>query len=75
MSHLPEPPPVIGLTWAQSSGWACCLCGRAIWRGAVSLGRAQGRMGAHDLSVEVWACSDCARTRNPTPETDTQGGT
>lgn len=75
MSRLPEPPPVIGMTWAQSAGWACCLCGKAIWSGAVSLGRAQGRMGAHDLSVEVWACSPCARTDNPTPETDTQGGT
>lgn len=75
MSRPPEPPPARGLTWAQASGWACCFCGKAIWRAAVSLGRAQGRSGAHDLSVEVWACPDCARTDNPTPETDTQGGT
>lgn len=65
MSHLPKPPPVAGLTRAQYSGWACCLCGKKLWSGAVSLGRAQGRMGAHDLSVEVWACPDCATTPEP----------
>lgn len=73
MRHLPKPPPVIGLTRAQTAGWACCFCGKAIWHGAVSVGRAQGHMGAHDLSVEVYACSPCARTGDHTPETDTRG--
>jgi hypothetical protein len=69
MTRLPEPPPAIGLTSAQTAGWACCLCGTPIWNGAVSLGRAQGRSGAHDLSVEVYACSTCATpARTPTPE-------
>jgi hypothetical protein len=75
VSHLPEPPPVIGLTWAQSSGWACCFCGKAIWTRAVSVGRAQGCSGAHDLSVEVYSCPACARTGNRNPESNTQGGT
>ncbi|MDX3507384.1 hypothetical protein PV755_00345 [Streptomyces caniscabiei] len=62
MKRLPEPPPVISLTWAQSAGWACCFCGRKLRSGAVSAGRAQGRAGAHDLSVEVYACPICAGT-------------
>lgn len=73
MRRLPKPPPVIGMTWAQSAGWACCFCGKAIRHGAVSAGRAQGHMGAHDLSVEVYACSGCALNGPPTPETDPQG--
>ncbi|WNZ11495.1 hypothetical protein [Streptomyces sp. 11x1] len=65
MRHLPQPPPVVELTRAQSSGWACCFCGRKLRRGAVSAGRAQGRAGAHDLSVEVYACPVCAGTVQP----------
>ncbi|WP_338897415.1 hypothetical protein WBG99_18850 [Streptomyces sp. TG1A-60] len=71
---LPEPPPVMGLTWAQTAGWACCFCGEAIRADAVSIGRAQGHMGAHDLSAEVYACSACARPGTLIPESDQPGG-
>lgn len=62
-----QPPPVTSLSRAQISGWACCFCGRDIWAGAVSAGIARGQSGAHDLSVEVYACPDCARERGLVP--------
>jgi hypothetical protein len=69
MSHLPTPPSVFDLTRAQVDGHACCFCSTDIWHGAVSAGRAPGRSGAHDLSIEVYACQDCARP----PKADQQG--
>lgn len=49
------------LNYQQYSGWACCFCGKALWRGAVSVGIAVGSQGACVLDVEVFACSLCAR--------------
>ena len=57
---LPAPPPVIGLTYAQCAGWACCFCGAALTSGAVSAGISRGRLGAHTLDTEVYACPECA---------------
>ncbi len=49
------------------SGWACVHCGTSLAvTGGVSAGRASGRSGAHDLSVEVYCCpplSGCGPTR------------
>jgi hypothetical protein len=53
-------PPAPDLTWAQYSGWACVFCRVRLSKGAVSAGRAEGSCGAHDLSVEVFACPSCA---------------
>lgn len=66
-----QPPPVTCLTYAQKAGRACCFCGEDVWTGAVSAGIARGQDGAHDLSVEVFACPDCAKGRTST--TDQQG--
>lgn len=60
MTLRPEPPPTSQLSHAQYSGRACCWCGKALWRGAVSAGIARGRQGAHTLDIEVYACPDCA---------------
>lgn len=49
-------PPVEDLTWEQSAGRACYACGRPLMHGAISGGWAVGRLGAHALNVEVWAC-------------------
>lgn len=56
----PELPPATELTRAQYSGWACVYCRAPLDKGAVFAGRAQGSSGAHDLSVEVYACPSCA---------------
>lgn len=76
---MPGLPPVTALTWAQYSGWACALCGTSLAStGGVSAGRALGTSGAHDLSVEVYACpplSGCGPTRIPqTPARDPRAG-
>jgi hypothetical protein len=55
MSRHPVPP-ADELTYAQYSGWACCYCGNSLMQGGRSVGRAQGKSGAHDLSIEVYAC-------------------
>jgi hypothetical protein len=52
----PIPPAATSLTRAQYSGWACCWCHADLRAGARSAGRAEGSMGAHDLSVEVYEC-------------------
>jgi hypothetical protein len=49
-------PDAVTLTRAQHSGWACCFCGASLAAGGVLAGRAEGRMGAHDMSVDVYAC-------------------
>ncbi|MEV7432877.1 hypothetical protein ACIQJX_09625 [Streptomyces griseoviridis] len=54
-------PAATDLNRAQYSGWACVLCGAAILTGAVLVGRAVGAIGAHDMSVDVYACGGCAR--------------
>ncbi|MFJ8147031.1 hypothetical protein ACIQ6R_18425 [Streptomyces sp. NPDC096048] len=57
------------LSWAQYSGWACVFCGASLAvTGGVSAGRAQGRSGSHDLSIEMYACpplSGCVPARLP----------
>ncbi|MGW3186336.1 hypothetical protein ACWDBT_00570 [Streptomyces ardesiacus] len=50
-------PDAASLSRAAYSGWACVFCGASLaTTGGVSVGRAEGRSGAHDLSVEVYAC-------------------
>ncbi|MGW3724132.1 hypothetical protein [Streptomyces sp. NPDC000851] len=44
------------MTQAQYSGWACCWCGRSLREGGVSAGIARGRIAAHVLDIEVYAC-------------------
>ena len=56
----PQLPPAMELSRAQFDGWACVYCAATLDKGAVSAGRAEGRVGAHDLSIEVYACSGCA---------------
>lgn len=58
-------PPAARLTRAQHSGWACVFCHTTLGEGAVSAGRAEGHEGAHDLSVEVYACPTCAPLVGP----------
>ncbi len=50
-------PDAVTLPRARYSGWACVWCGRYFGDVlAVSAGRAEGWVGAHDLSVEVYQC-------------------
>ncbi|MGW2562224.1 hypothetical protein ACWCXB_23805 [Streptomyces sp. NPDC001514] len=44
------------LSWEQAAGRACVTCGRPLTTGAVYMGWARGRDGAHSLDCEVWAC-------------------
>lgn len=53
----PKPPPVKELNGWQYLGWHCCWCDKALRVGARSVGRAEGRSGAHDLSIEVYECA------------------
>jgi hypothetical protein len=53
-------PPATSLTRPQYDGWACIWCGASIKDGGIPAGRAQGRIGAHDMSVNVYACKACA---------------
>lgn len=63
-------PPVRALTRAQHDGWACCWCGRSLFRcGGISAGIARGHMGAHVLDIEVYACHECG---SPTRESNDQ---
>lgn len=66
----PRIPSATELTRAQYSGWACVHCHATLDKGAVSAGRAKGSVGAHDLSIEVYACPGCAVAL----ETRQQGG-
>lgn len=56
----PKLPSALELSRAQFDGWACVFCRRQLGKGAVSAGRAKGHVGAHDLSIEVYACPACA---------------
>lgn len=49
-------PPAAELTYGQGRGWDCYACGKRLTVGAVLVGRAQGRSGAHDISADVYAC-------------------
>lgn len=64
-------PDAASLSRAVYSGWACVHCGASLaLRGGVPAGRAEGHSGAHDLSVEVYACpptSGCGPSRRATP--------
>lgn len=55
----PRLPDATSLTRAQYSGWACVWCRKPLKAGAVPAGRAQGRIGAHDMSVDVYAHPGC----------------
>jgi hypothetical protein len=56
-----ELPSALDLTRPQFDGWACVWCGIPLMgmEGVTSAGRAEGRMGAHDMGVEVYACPAC----------------
>ncbi|XKK63918.1 hypothetical protein HFP71_16865 [Streptomyces sp. ARC32] len=57
----PRLPDAARLSLAVYSGWACVFCGTSLAvTGGVSAGRAEGRSGVHDLSVEVFACPPSA---------------
>ncbi|MEV6589352.1 hypothetical protein [Streptomyces acidicola] len=60
MTAPPKPPSVHELSYGQCAGWNCVWCGTKLTIGAVSAGIAEGYSGAHDLSVEVFACPDHA---------------
>ncbi|WP_149827677.1 hypothetical protein [Streptomyces tailanensis] len=68
-------PAATSLTYGQYSGWDCVWCGKRLTTGAVSTGRAQGSSGAHDLSIEVWACPTCAYINGLTDTPPLPGGT
>ncbi|RPE44183.1 hypothetical protein EDD90_7413 [Streptomyces sp. Ag109_O5-1] len=53
-------PDATWLTRAQHSGWACVFCRAPLSKGAVKAGRAEGMIGAHDMSIDVYACPSCA---------------
>lgn len=65
----PQLPDATGLTRAQHAGWACVWCAKPLKSGAVLAGRAEGHIGAHDMSVDVYACPDCANLRPSTRQT------
>ncbi|WP_328426066.1 hypothetical protein [Streptomyces sp. NBC_00443] len=58
MTWIPKPPAAAELNRAQYSGWACCWCATSLLgvSGVISAGIAEGRMGAHVLDTEVYAC-------------------
>lgn len=56
-------PSADSLTRPQYNGWACVWCGKELWHGAVSAGRAEWTQGTGD--IEVYACPDCAALRAP----------
>ncbi|MFJ5638575.1 hypothetical protein [Streptomyces sp. NPDC093223] len=56
-SDLPD---AARLTARQHSGWACVFCHALLSKGAVLAGRAEGHIGAHDMSIDVYACPRCA---------------
>lgn len=76
MTWIPKPPPTDELNRAQYSGWACCWCDKSLLgvSGVISAGVAKGRMGAHVLDAEVFACGPrCSqRPRRPSPAGQSQ---
>lgn len=77
MTWQPKPPPATELTRAQYDGWACCWCGQSLLqKGGRPAGRAQGRAGAHDLSVDVYECGPrCPKRPRRAVKTNTSGVT
>ncbi len=63
MTTAVTPPAAADLNRAQYSGWACCWCNTSLKEGGVLAGRAEGQIGAHDMSVDVYACPPCALLR------------
>lgn len=59
-------PSVFCLTRGQRSGQRCVWCGRGLDDASAPAGIARGYWGAHDLSVPVWACPECATTEETT---------
>lgn len=55
-----NPPPTADLSYEQHAGRACCWCGKTLSGRAVSAGISRGRIGAHVLDTEVYACPECA---------------
>ena len=55
-------PTVWDLTRGQRDGSHCVWCGRVLDDDAVPAGIARGYWGAHNLSVGVSACPDCANS-------------
>ncbi|GGW29422.1 hypothetical protein [Streptomyces xantholiticus] len=49
-------PPAADLSWEAYAGRACYACEKQLTVGAVLVGRAVGRMGAHVLDIDVYAC-------------------
>lgn len=73
----PRPlPSALDLPRPQYEGWACVWCGIPLlgMEGTVSAGRATGMMGAHDMSVEVYACPGCATPETPADRAVPRGG-
>jgi hypothetical protein len=51
-----EIPPAAALKYGQALGWDCYACGKTLTTGAIHVGRAVGRDGAHVLDCDVYAC-------------------
>lgn len=49
-------PPAAALSWEAYAGRACYACGKRLTAGAVLVGRAKGRDGAHVLDTDAYAC-------------------
>jgi hypothetical protein len=52
---VPIPSP-FDLSWEAYAGRACYACDKKLTTGAIHVGRAVGRDGAHDHSTDVYAC-------------------
>lgn len=59
-------PSALDLTRRQWDGLDCVWCGTYMPTGAVTVGRAEGHVGAVDLGIEVYACLLCAPNQAPT---------
>lgn len=62
MSQPPDIPAATDLPNGVYRGWNCVWCETRLLRGAVRAGRADGHLGVHDMSTDVYACGDCAET-------------
>jgi hypothetical protein len=74
MNSAPRLPSILDITFGQSAGWNCVWCSAVLTTGAVSAGRAEGGTGDHDLSIEVYACPDCADGHGPAQNPGRRGG-
>jgi hypothetical protein len=69
MKQPPEIPAATDLPHGVYRGWNCVWCEARLLRGAVLAGRAKGKIGAHDMSTDVYACADCAEEYGVTDRT------